>query len=75
MTLFEAQDRLGGHAHTVDVEIEGRRHAVDVGFIVFNPMTYPHFCALLDELEIDSQPADMGFSVSSEIDGVEYGEP
>ena len=42
VTLFEAEDRLGGHAHTHDVtDSDGRRHAVDSGFIVHNDVTYP----------------------------------
>ena len=42
VTLFEAEDRLGGHAHTHDVmDSDGRQHAVDSGFIVHNDVTYP----------------------------------
>ncbi len=42
VTLFEAEDRLGGHAHTHDVTgSDGRQHAVDSGFIVHNDVTYP----------------------------------
>jgi predicted NAD/FAD-binding protein len=46
--------------------------AVDTGFIVFNRATYPRFCALLAELEIDPQPSDMSFSVRCEASGLEY---
>ncbi len=73
VTLLEAATRLGGHTHTVEVEHEGRHYPVDMGFIVFNPATYPRFDTLLRELEIDSQRADMGFSVRSDRDDVEYG--
>ena len=45
ITLFEANDYLGGHTHTVDVEWGGERHAIDTGFIVFNDWTYPNFIA------------------------------
>jgi predicted NAD/FAD-binding protein len=41
VTLFEANDYLGGHTHTHDVEVAGRAHAVDTGFIVFNRPHYP----------------------------------
>jgi predicted NAD/FAD-binding protein len=42
VTVFEAEGRLGGHAHTRDVtDSGGRRHAVDSGFIVCNDVTYP----------------------------------
>lgn len=41
VTLFEANDYLGGHTHTHDVQVAGRGMAVDTGFIVFNPSTIP----------------------------------
>lgn len=71
--LFEADDRLGGHTHTHDVEIGGRTVAVDSGFIVFNERTYPGFVRLLDRLGVRSHPTDMGFSVQVERTGLEYG--
>ena len=55
VTLFEAEDRLGGHAHTHRVITpKGDELAVDSGFIVFNNVTYPHLTRLLDEIGIDS---------------------
>jgi len=72
VTVFEAADYIGGHAHTVDVELAGQRYAVDTGFIVFNDRTYPCFAALLAELGIESQPTSMSFSVSCERTGLEY---
>ncbi len=53
VTLFEAEDRLGGHAHTHDVtDSDGRRHAVDSGFIVHNDVTYPWLRKLFGELGV-----------------------
>ncbi|WP_193164855.1 NAD(P)/FAD-dependent oxidoreductase [Microbulbifer hainanensis] len=72
ITLFEAQDRLGGHTATVDVEEGSRILAIDTGFIVFNDWTYPNFIALMDELGVASQPTEMGFSVCSESGPYEY---
>ena len=72
VTLFEAEDRLGGHTATRDVEIAGQKLAVDTGFIVFNDWTYPNFIRLLDQLGVASQPTEMSFSVSCEISGLEY---
>jgi predicted NAD/FAD-binding protein len=72
VTLFEAGDHLGGHTHTHEVEVEGRRLAVDTGFIVFNPLHYPLLTALFNELGVASQPTTMSFSMHSERSGVEY---
>ena len=72
ITVFEADNRMGGHTHTVDVELANQKWAVDTGFIVFNDVTYPNFIALLDELGVESQPSEMGFSVRSERRALEY---
>lgn len=71
--LYEANDYIGGHTHTVDVEQEGRRYAVDTGFIVFNERNYPNFTRLLGTLGVGSQPSPMSFSVRVEPEGLEYG--
>ncbi|MFZ1327160.1 MAG: FAD-dependent oxidoreductase [Candidatus Contendobacter sp.] len=72
LVVFEAGDHIGGHTHTVDVELSGRRYAVDLGFIVFNEWTYPNFIALLEELRVPSRPTAMSFSVRCERTGLEY---
>lgn len=72
VVLFEAQDRLGGHAHTHDVEVGGRRLRVDTGFMVFNRATYPGFVALLDELGVGAVASDMALSVRCRRCGLEY---
>jgi predicted NAD/FAD-binding protein len=72
VTLLEANDYLGGHTNTIEVEVAGRKHAVDTGFMVFNRRTYPNFCRLLELLGVDSQPSDMSFSVRCERTGLEY---
>lgn len=71
ITLFEAAPTLGGHTATVDVEQDGRRYAIDTGFIVFNDRTYPNFLALLARIGVARQPAEMSFSVKSP-QGLEY---
>ena len=70
--LFEAGDYPGGHANTVDVDLDGQSFAVDTGFMVFNERTYPNFIRLLKLLGISTQPSDMSFSVSCEASGLEY---
>ncbi|MGE7990103.1 NAD(P)/FAD-dependent oxidoreductase [Pseudomonas sp. NPDC089554] len=72
VTVFEADDRVGGHTHTVDVDWQGQRYAVDTGFIVFNDWTYPHFIRLLDQLGVASRPTEMSFSVHDPASGLEY---
>lgn len=70
--VFESEGRIGGHTHTVPVEIQGQTHWVDTGFIVYNERTYPNFIKLLAELEVQTQPTTMGFSVSDEDTLREY---
>ena len=72
ITVFEAAGHIGGHTHTHTVELDGERHAIDTGFIVYNDWTYPNFSALLNELGVESQPSAMSFSVRNEASGLEY---
>lgn len=67
ITVFEAGDYFGGHTHTVDVTLptpQGRvTHGVDTGFLVFNERTYPNLINLFAELQVETVPSDMSFSV------------
>ncbi|MFP6850892.1 MAG: FAD-dependent oxidoreductase [Pseudomonas sp.] len=72
ITVFEAGDWIGGHTHTVDVQVDGQHHAVDTGFIVFNNWTYPNFIRLLSQLGVGFKDTEMSFSVCDPISGVEY---
>ena len=72
VTLFEADDRPGGHTNTVSLDVDGQRIDVDTGFLVYAPATYPGFVRLLDELGVASEPSDMSFSVADERSGVEW---
>lgn len=72
LTVFEAGDHVGGHAHTHEIELDGQRHHVDTGFIVFNERTYPNFVALLGDLGVASQPSSMSFSVRNDDSKLEY---
>lgn len=72
ITVYEAAGYIGGHTNTVDVFENGRKIAVDTGFIVFNDRTYPHFIELLDEIGQASQISEMSFSVRSEDSELEY---
>jgi predicted NAD/FAD-binding protein len=73
VTLFEADDRLGGHAHTHDLpSSDGSTYAVDSGFIVHNDQTYPRLRKLFTELEVEVRPTEMSMSVRCEGCGLEY---
>ena len=72
ITMFEQNDYVGGHTHTHDLEYDGKKLAVDSGFIVYNERTYPNFINLLDQLGVKRQQTRMGFSVKSEIHNLEY---
>ncbi|MBI1239416.1 MAG: NAD(P)-binding protein [Alphaproteobacteria bacterium] len=64
LTIFEKEERVGGHANTVDVDYDGVRIAVDTGFIVFNERNYPNLVALLEELAVETETSSMSFAVS-----------
>ena len=64
VTLFEAGDYVGGHTNTIDIAVEGHRHPIDTGFLVFNDRTYPTLCALFACLGVASVESEMSFGVS-----------
>ncbi len=70
--VFEANNYIGGHTHTVQVEKDGETAAIDTGFIVFNDRTYPHFIDLIERLGVKYQPTEMSFSVKNERMDLEY---
>lgn len=72
ITVFEANDYIGGHTATKTVEIESNSYDIDTGFIVFNDWTYPNFIKLMDKLGVKSQATQMSFSVKNVTTGLEY---
>jgi predicted NAD/FAD-binding protein len=72
VTLYEADQRLGGHADTHEVTIDGRTINVDTGFIVHNDRTYPTLLRLFAELGVQTQDSDMSMSVRCDDQNLEY---
>lgn len=69
VTLYEKDDRPGGHSNTVDAG----QTPVDTGFIVYNTRCYPNLCALFDHLNVETTATDMSFAASMDEGGLEYG--
>ncbi|MCC0014906.1 MAG: FAD-dependent oxidoreductase [Rhodobiaceae bacterium] len=72
VTVYECDQRLGGHANTVDVELSDGTVDVDTGFIVYNEKTYPNLTALFAHLGVKTQPSSMGFALSVGSGTYEY---
>ena len=71
--LFEKEDYFGGHSYTYNIHKNGRTIPVDLGFIVFNELTYPNLFNFFDELGVLYEKSDMSFAVSIKNSVVEYG--
>ena len=73
VTLFEADTRIGGHAHTHYVDRgDGYIVGVDSAFLVHNDRTYPTLCRLFAQLGIATRETDMSMSVRDDASGLEY---
>ena len=71
--LFEQDDHFGGHSYTYDIKNKSKTIPVDLGFIVFNELTYPNLLNFFKELEVPFEKSDMSFSVSIQGSNIEYG--
>ena len=73
--LFEKEDHFGGHANTIDIQLDSnteKKISVDVGFIVFNHLTYPNLIKFFKENKIQIENSNMSFSVSVKNSNIEY---
>ncbi len=71
--LFEQDDHFGGHSYTFDIKKNNKTIPVDLGFIVFNELTYPNLIKFFNELSVPYEKSDMSFSVSIQDSNIEYG--
>lgn len=70
--LFESDARLGGHAHTSNINNEGDSFNVDTGFLVYNDLTYPHLRSMFRYLGVETVESDMSLSVQVPSVGLEW---
>jgi len=70
--LFEKERRVGGHSNTLVVDEEGTALPIDSGFMVYNEVTYPLLTRLFAELDVETEPSDMSFSVQHRPSGLEF---
>ena len=71
--LYEQNDHFGGHSFTYDIKEEDKIVPVDLGFIVFNELTYPNLINFFNELNVPFEKSNMSFSVSVKKTNIEYG--
>ena len=71
--LYEQNDHFGGHSYTYDIKEKSQIVPVDLGFIVFNELTYPNLINFFNELNIPFEKSNMSFSVSIKDTNIEYG--
>jgi hypothetical protein len=72
VTVYEKAPRLGGHSNTITLKTAEGVTPVDMGFIVYNPATYPNLTALFEHLGVPTQASDMSFAVSLRGGATEY---
>ena len=72
IVVYEKENRIGGHSHTVEVDHGGTRIPVDTGFIVYNEVNYPNLTALFSELAVPTLETQMTFGFSAQDGGLEW---
>ncbi len=70
--LYEKEDHFGGHSHTVNIKNDKENISVDIGFIVFNELTYPNLIDFFKEIDVEKEKSNMSFSVSVKGTDIEY---
>jgi predicted NAD/FAD-binding protein len=72
VTVYDRELRPGGHSHTVRIDYDCSRLAVDIGFIVYNELNYPDLTALFAHLGVETAESCMSFAVTADTGGFEW---
>ena len=73
ITVYEKSTRIGGHTRTLNIDYEGKKMAVDTGFIVFNYANYPNLSGLFKHLGVVVQKSDMTLAITLDKGRFEWG--
>ena len=74
VTLYEIDERFGGHSNTIEVDYSGKKINVDTGFIVFNKLNYPNLIKLFKFLSVKYEDSDMSLSIDHQKNNIERSE-
>ena len=72
VSLYEIEDRYGGHSNTIEVNYENEKINVDTGFIVFNKQNYPNLIKLFKFLSVKYEDSDMSLSIDHQQYKIEW---
>ena len=72
VTVYDRELRPGGHSHTVTIDYDGERLAVDIGFIVYNELNYPDLTAMFAHLGVETVESSMSFAVTADTGRFEW---
>ncbi|MET0968749.1 MAG: FAD-dependent oxidoreductase [Tardiphaga sp.] len=66
VTVYDREERPGGHSHTVTIDYDGTPLSVDIGFIVYNEVNYPDLTQLFAHLGVETVESCMSFAVTAD---------
>ena len=72
VTLYEIDERFGGHSNTIEADYNGKKINVDTGFIVFNKLNYPNLIKLFKFLSVKYEDSDMSLSIDHQKNNIEW---
>src|SRR3954466_15658255 len=72
VTVYDRENRIGGHSHTITIDYDGTELAIDIGFIVHNELNYPDLTALFAHLGVETVASCMSFAVTADAGRFEW---